>query len=252
MLEAPLREGAQLCFASPSSDRDPAGSTPRRISSSRVRSRMCGCTYWTGSPAPTDSCATGSRPTTRRSSHCRTTSAWCWSTSGCDFLGNIEVGAHGLDPGRLLELYHAVVYCVGAARDRRLGIPGEDLPGSHSATDFVSWYSAHPDAAGDGFVLGARSAVVIGVGNVAVDVARILARGADELRPTDMPEARARRAVAEPGARCAHGGPARPVAGQVHHQGAAGARLAALGRRGRRTGGPRSRPGVRGRLTRPR
>ncbi|MEU0369240.1 FAD-dependent oxidoreductase [Streptomyces sp. NPDC006283] len=106
-----------------------------------------------------------------------------------DFLGNVEVGAHGLGPHKLLEFYHAVVYCVGAARDRKLGIAGEDLPGSHSATDFVSWYSAHPDAAPDAFTLGARSAVVIGVGNVAVDVARILARGADELRATDVPQA---------------------------------------------------------------
>ncbi|MEV3988364.1 FAD-dependent oxidoreductase [Streptomyces sp. NPDC049837] len=104
------------------------------------------------------------------------------------FIGNVEVGAHGLTPERLLELYHAVVYCVGAARDRRLGVPGEDLPGSYSATDFVSWYSAHPDAAAGGFVLGARSAVVIGVGNVAVDVARILARGPEELHPTDVPQ----------------------------------------------------------------
>ncbi|GGT93641.1 FAD-dependent oxidoreductase [Streptomyces lateritius] len=105
------------------------------------------------------------------------------------FIGNVEVGAGGLTPARLLELYHAVVYCVGAARDRRLGVPGEDLAGSFSATDFVSWYSAHPDAAGNGFGvgLGGRSAVVIGVGNVAVDVTRILARGADELRPTDVP-----------------------------------------------------------------
>ncbi|MFI9583394.1 FAD-dependent oxidoreductase [Streptomyces sp. NPDC052236] len=106
-----------------------------------------------------------------------------------DFIGNVEVGAHGLGPGRLLELYHAVVYCLGAAKDRRLGVPGEELPGSHSATDFVSWYSAHPDSAREAFVLGARSAVVIGVGNVAVDVARILARGAEELRPTDVPHA---------------------------------------------------------------
>ncbi|MEE1755359.1 FAD-dependent oxidoreductase [Streptomyces sp. SP18CS02] len=105
------------------------------------------------------------------------------------FVGNVEVGPHGLTPERLLELYHAVVYCVGAARDRRLCVPGEDLPGSFSATDFVSWYSAHPDAAEDGFVLGARSAVVIGVGNVAVDVARILARGPRELYPTDVPQA---------------------------------------------------------------
>ncbi|MCZ7461703.1 FAD-dependent oxidoreductase [Streptomyces sp. WMMC940] len=104
------------------------------------------------------------------------------------FVGNVEVGTHGLTPARLLGLYHAVVYCVGAAKDRRLGVPGEDLPGSCSATDFVSWYSAHPDAAGSGFALGARSAVVIGVGNVAVDVTRILARGAAELLPTDVPQ----------------------------------------------------------------
>ncbi|MER6996083.1 FAD-dependent oxidoreductase [Streptomyces sp. NPDC000410] len=103
------------------------------------------------------------------------------------FVGNVEVGTRGLAPARLRELYHAVVYCVGAAKDRRLGVPGEDLPGSYSATDFVSWYSAHPDAAGNGFALAARSAVVIGVGNVAVDVTRILARGAAELHPTDVP-----------------------------------------------------------------
>ncbi|WP_406438451.1 FAD-dependent oxidoreductase [Streptomyces sp. NBC_01613] len=105
------------------------------------------------------------------------------------FLGDIQVGPGGLPGARLRELYHAVVYCVGAATDRHLGIPGEDLPGSWSATQFVSWYSAHPDAADDGFVSEARSAVVIGVGNVAVDVTRILARGPAELSPTDMPQA---------------------------------------------------------------
>ncbi|NUV59354.1 FAD-dependent oxidoreductase [Streptomyces sp. CAI-85] len=105
------------------------------------------------------------------------------------FLGGVTVGAGGVGVDRLRELYHAVVYCVGASADRRLGIPGEDLPGSWSATEFVSWYSAHPDTVTDGFVRGARSAVVIGVGNVAVDVTRILARGAAELSPTDMPEA---------------------------------------------------------------
>ncbi|GGL86561.1 NADP oxidoreductase [Streptomyces fumigatiscleroticus] len=105
------------------------------------------------------------------------------------FLGGIQVGSAGVPAGRLRRLYHAVVYCVGAATDRRLGIPGEDLPGSWSATEFVSWYSAHPDAVDDGFVRAARSAVVIGVGNVAVDVTRMLARGAAELSPTDMPQA---------------------------------------------------------------
>ncbi|MEV5505515.1 FAD-dependent oxidoreductase [Streptomyces orinoci] len=114
------------------------------------------------------------------------------------FLGNVPVGEgpSAVTPGRLRELYHAVVYCVGAASARRLGIPGEDLPGSFSATDFVSWYSAHPDAAPGGFELPARSAVVIGMGNVAVDVARVLARGAEELRATDVPH-RALAALAE-------------------------------------------------------
>ncbi|GHH10705.1 FAD-dependent oxidoreductase [Streptomyces lanatus] len=105
------------------------------------------------------------------------------------FLGGVQIGPGGVPTARLRELYHAVVYCVGAATDRHLGIPGEDLPGSWSATEFVSWYSAHPDAVDDGFVAGARSAVVIGVGNVAVDVARMLARGTAELSPTDMPQA---------------------------------------------------------------
>ncbi|PBC65403.1 NADP oxidoreductase [Streptomyces sp. Tue6028] len=105
------------------------------------------------------------------------------------FLGGVQVGPDGVPVARLRDLYHAVVYCVGAATDRHLGVPGEDLPGSWSATEFVSWYSAHPDAAAEEFVLGVRSAVVIGVGNVAVDVTRILARGAAELSPTDMPQA---------------------------------------------------------------
>ncbi|MFI5750780.1 FAD-dependent oxidoreductase [Streptomyces sp. NPDC051644] len=103
------------------------------------------------------------------------------------FLGNVEVGGGGIPPERIGELYQAVVYCVGAATDRGLAVPGEDLPGSCSATEFVSWYSAHPDAAANSFALQARSVVVIGVGNVAVDVARILARSAEELRPTDVP-----------------------------------------------------------------
>ncbi|MET9498727.1 NADP oxidoreductase [Streptomyces sp. NPDC006552] len=104
------------------------------------------------------------------------------------FLGGVEVGP-ALPPSTLLELYDAVVYCVGAAADRRLGVPGEDLPGSWSATDFVAWYSAHPDARDDGFVRGVRTAVAIGVGNVAVDVVRMLVRGAAELTRTDMPQA---------------------------------------------------------------
>ncbi|WP_326592966.1 FAD-dependent oxidoreductase [Streptomyces sp. NBC_01294] len=105
------------------------------------------------------------------------------------FLGNVEVGGEELSTQRLLELYHAVVYCVGAARDRLLGIPGEELAGVHSATAFVSWYSGHPDAAAEAFGLtGVDAAVVVGAGNVAVDVTRILARGTAELAPTDMPQ----------------------------------------------------------------
>ncbi|MFI7356512.1 FAD-dependent oxidoreductase [Streptomyces avidinii] len=117
------------------------------------------------------------------------------------FLGNVEVGGDRLSTDRLLELYHAVVYCVGAARDRMLGIPGEELTGVHSATAFVSWYSGHPDAAAEAFDLpGVDSAVVVGAGNVAVDVTRILARGTAELAPTDMPQA-ALGALADSGVR---------------------------------------------------
>ncbi|GGR83385.1 NADP oxidoreductase [Streptomyces nojiriensis] len=117
------------------------------------------------------------------------------------FLGNVEVGGTPLPTGRLLELYHAVVYCVGAARDRMLGIPGEELTGVHSATAFVSWYSGHPDAAAEAFGLpGVDAAVVVGAGNVAVDVTRILARGRAELEPTDMPQP-ALGALAESGVR---------------------------------------------------
>ncbi|MFE1771488.1 FAD-dependent oxidoreductase [Streptomyces sp. NPDC059008] len=107
---------------------------------------------------------------------------------GVHFLGNVEVGAPGLGVQELREIFDAVVFCVGAATDRHLGIPGEDLPGSHPATEFVAWYSAHPDAASTRFALAARSAIVIGVGNVAVDVARMLSRRAAELAATDMPQ----------------------------------------------------------------
>ncbi|MGW8781643.1 FAD-dependent oxidoreductase [Streptomyces sp. NPDC055796] len=105
------------------------------------------------------------------------------------FLGNVQVGGEQLSTARLLELYHAVVYCVGAARDRLLGIPGEELAGVHSATAFVAWYSGHPDAVAEAFDLpGVGSAIVVGAGNVAVDVTRMLARGEPELSPTDMPQ----------------------------------------------------------------
>jgi ferredoxin--NADP+ reductase len=103
------------------------------------------------------------------------------------FLGNVELGTD-LDVADLRHHYDAVLVASGAAVDRRLGIPGEELPGSFSATEFVSWYSGHPDTALDAFTLTARAAIIIGVGNVAVDVARVLLKTAEELRTTDLPD----------------------------------------------------------------
>ncbi len=106
---------------------------------------------------------------------------------GVRFLGGVELGS-GLTVDELRDYYDAVVYATGSPVDRRLSIPGEDLPGSFSATEFVAWYCGHPDAEVDAFTLDAHSAVVIGVGNVAIDVARILAKSAPELAVTDMPD----------------------------------------------------------------
>ncbi len=107
---------------------------------------------------------------------------------GFRFLGNVEVGRH-LEHDDLLRLYDAVVYAVGAQADRRLGIPGEDLPGSWPATEFVAWYNGHPDHQHLHFDLAVERAVVIGVGNVALDVARMLALTPEELGPTDTADA---------------------------------------------------------------
>jgi len=103
------------------------------------------------------------------------------------FLGGVHLG-QDVTREDLLGAYDAVVYATGAMRDRRLGIPGEDLPGSYAATDFVNWYCGHPDMDMDAFTLDAESVAVIGVGNVAVDVARILARDVEELAETDVPD----------------------------------------------------------------
>src|SRR3954470_23043189 len=103
---------------------------------------------------------------------------------GFRFLGNVEVG-RDLSNAELLEHYDAVVYAVGAQADRMLDIPGEELPGSWPATAFVAWYNGHPDFQDLEFDLSGERAVVIGNGNVAVDVARMLALTADELAPTD-------------------------------------------------------------------
>jgi ferredoxin/flavodoxin---NADP+ reductase len=106
---------------------------------------------------------------------------------GVTFVGGVHFGTD-VTREDLLQAYDAVVYATGAMRDRRLGIPGEDLPGSHAATDFVNWYCGHPDVDAGAFTLDAESVAVIGVGNVAVDVARILARDPAELEDTDIPE----------------------------------------------------------------
>jgi ferredoxin--NADP+ reductase len=107
---------------------------------------------------------------------------------GFRFLGNVEVG-RDVTNEELLEHYDAVVYAVGAQSDRRMGIPGEDLPGSWAATEFVAWYNGHPDFQDRRFDLSGERAIVIGNGNVAVDVARMLALTPDELAPTDTTDA---------------------------------------------------------------
>jgi ferredoxin/flavodoxin---NADP+ reductase len=101
------------------------------------------------------------------------------------FVGGVHLG-DDVTREDLLASYDAVIYATGAMRDRRMGIPGEDLPGSVAATDFVNWYSGHPDIDPGKYTLDAESVAVIGVGNVAVDVARILIRDPEELRETDI------------------------------------------------------------------
>src|SRR3954452_7156320 len=100
------------------------------------------------------------------------------------FFGGVELGEH---VGRkdLLERYHVVLYAVVTSSDNKLGIPGEDRPGSHGALEFVAWYNGHPDYADHEFDLSATRALVIGNGNVAVDVARMLVLDPDEIALTD-------------------------------------------------------------------
>ncbi|MCB1692846.1 MAG: FAD-dependent oxidoreductase [Pseudomonadales bacterium] len=101
------------------------------------------------------------------------------------FFGNVEFGKHvTLDD--LKHYYHQIVFSTGAQVDRTLGVRGEEFTGSHSATDFVAWYNGHPDFAHLKFELSSESVAIVGIGNVAVDVARMLCRTHDELRQTDM------------------------------------------------------------------
>ena len=101
------------------------------------------------------------------------------------FYGNVEFGKD-LTLADLKEHYHQVLFATGAQTDRHMGIPGENLTGSHAATEFVAWYNGHPDYRGHQFDLTQERAAVVGVGNVAVDVARILCRTPEELAATDI------------------------------------------------------------------
>jgi ferredoxin--NADP+ reductase len=101
------------------------------------------------------------------------------------FFGNVELG-RDISRDELTERYHAIVYATGSPTDRPLGIPGEELAGSHAATDFVGWYNGHPDFCDHEFDLSRSRAVVIGNGNVALDVARMLTLTHDELSVTDI------------------------------------------------------------------
>nr|WP_241037061.1 NADP oxidoreductase [Blastococcus litoris] len=106
------------------------------------------------------------------------------------FVGNVDVGVD-IPLDELRRHVDAVIYTYGASLDRQLDIEGEQLPGSLAATDLVAWYTGHPDcdrARVEAALAGVRSAVVIGVGNVALDVARVLSRTSEELEPTDMPQ----------------------------------------------------------------
>ncbi len=100
------------------------------------------------------------------------------------FFGGVELG-RDITREELLERYDVVLYTIGTSSDNRLGIPGEDLAGSHPATTFVAWYNGHPEAKDYEFDLSCERAVVIGNGNVAIDVARMLVLDEDEVQPTD-------------------------------------------------------------------
>ena len=107
------------------------------------------------------------------------------SRTGFRFFGNVCFGSE-VTVDDLRRHYHQIFYATGAQTDRSLGIPGEDLQGSHSATEFVAWYNGHPDYRQLEFDLSVSSAAVVGVGNVAIDVARILCRTPEELAATDI------------------------------------------------------------------
>ena len=109
----------------------------------------------------------------------------CAANDAFTFFGNVNVGKD-ISVEELRTYYDAIIFACGAETDRKLGIPGEDLPGSYTATEFVGWYNGHPDYLDRSFDLSHEVAVVIGQGNVAIDVCRILAKTVDELKHTDI------------------------------------------------------------------
>ena len=127
---------------------------------------------------------------------------------GFRFFGNVELGKD-VTIDDLRAHYHQVVYTTGAQTDRRMGIPGEDLRGSHPATDFVAWYNGHPDYREQRFDLSQERVAVVGVGNVAVDVVRILCRTFEGLAAEG--HQRRRPAAAAGGAVCARSTRPRPA-----------------------------------------
>ena len=104
---------------------------------------------------------------------------------GFHFLGNVEVG-RDITVHQVRKYFDVVLFAYGAETDRKLGIVGEGLPGSHTATEFVAWYNGHPDFQDRKFDLSCNSAVIVGQGNVALDVCRILCKTVDELKNTDI------------------------------------------------------------------
>ena len=164
---------------------------------------------------------------------------------GFRFFGNVKVG-HDIEVEDLERLYHAIVFTVGCETDRQLGIPGEDLPGSHAATAFVGWYNAHPDYADEEFDLSCERAVVIGNGNVAMDVARMLALTDHELRQTDTADHAIELLDAQADPRDRRPRPPRPRPGGLHQPRDQGARRDGGRRRDRRPRRRRARPRQRG------
>jgi len=104
---------------------------------------------------------------------------------GFQFFGNVFIG-RDIAVGELKLFYDAIIFACGAETDRRLGVPGESCPGSHTATEFVGWYNGHPDFRDRTFDLSAEAAVIVGQGNVAIDVCRILSKTVNELKNSDI------------------------------------------------------------------